>query len=106
MVLDPFCGTGTTGIAALALGRRFTGIDLSPEFAAIAAERLRHAAAQPPGNESGNDRRHEVSGMPQRHCRAVPQKPCSAPPKRPPGSVRSQARSSARPGGQVHQHAH
>jgi DNA methylase len=43
MVLDPFCGTGTTGLAALALGRRFTGIELSPAFAALAAERLRHA---------------------------------------------------------------
>jgi site-specific DNA-methyltransferase (cytosine-N4-specific) len=44
MVLDPFCGTGTTGLAALQLGRRFTGIDLNPAFAALAEERLRHAA--------------------------------------------------------------
>jgi site-specific DNA-methyltransferase (cytosine-N4-specific) len=44
MVLDPFCGTGTTGLAALQLGRRFTGIDLNPAFAVLAAERLRHAA--------------------------------------------------------------
>ena len=52
MVLDPFCGTGTTGLAALALGRRFTGIELNPAFAALAAERLRHAAArQPDGTE-------------------------------------------------------
>jgi DNA modification methylase len=51
MVLDPFCGTGTTGLAALALGRHFTGIDLNPAFAALAAERLRHAAA--PGNDGG-----------------------------------------------------
>jgi DNA modification methylase len=50
MVLDPFCGTGTTGIAALTLGRRFTGIDLNSEFAELAAERLRQAASQPPGN--------------------------------------------------------
>ena len=42
-VLDPFTGTGTTGLAALQLGRRFTGIELSPEFAALAAERLAHA---------------------------------------------------------------
>jgi len=49
MVLDPFAGTGTTGIAALALGRRFTGIDLNPAFAELAAERLRNAAIQPPG---------------------------------------------------------
>jgi site-specific DNA-methyltransferase (cytosine-N4-specific) len=43
-VIDPFCGTGTTGLAALQLGRNFTGIDLSPAFAALAAERLRNAA--------------------------------------------------------------
>jgi DNA modification methylase len=49
LVLDPFCGTGTTGLAALALGRRFTGIDLNPAFAELAAERLRQAASQPPG---------------------------------------------------------
>ena len=54
MVLDPFCGTGTTGIAALALGRQFTGIELNPAFAALAAERLRHAAQpEPEGTEGG-----------------------------------------------------
>jgi site-specific DNA-methyltransferase (cytosine-N4-specific) len=52
MVLDPFCGTGTTGIAALALGRQFTGIELSPAFAALAAERLRHAAQPDPDGGS------------------------------------------------------
>jgi DNA modification methylase len=41
LVLDMFCGTGTTGLAALTLGRRFAGIELSPAFAALAAERLR-----------------------------------------------------------------
>jgi site-specific DNA-methyltransferase (cytosine-N4-specific) len=50
IVLDPFCGTGTTGLAALALGRRFTGIELNPAFAALAAERLRHAAGPGAGN--------------------------------------------------------
>jgi site-specific DNA-methyltransferase (adenine-specific) len=53
MVLDPFCGTGTTGLAALALGRHFTGIDLNPAFAALAAERLRHAAQTEPGGPQG-----------------------------------------------------
>jgi DNA modification methylase len=39
-VLDPFAGSGTTGAAALRLGRRFIGCELDPDFAAIAAERL------------------------------------------------------------------
>jgi DNA modification methylase len=46
-VLDPFTGTGTTGLAALQLSRRFTGIELSPKFATLAAERLTQA-----GNEN------------------------------------------------------
>jgi hypothetical protein len=56
MVLDPFCGTGTTGIAALALGRLFTGIELSPAFAALAAERRRHTAQPEPDGTDGGSR--------------------------------------------------
>lgn len=51
-VLDPFCGTGTTGIAARQLGRHFTAIELNPAFAEIAAERLRAAAAAEPDSDS------------------------------------------------------
>jgi DNA modification methylase len=43
-VLDMFAGTGTTGLAALQLGRRFTGIELSLKFARLATERLAAAA--------------------------------------------------------------
>jgi DNA modification methylase len=43
-VLDPFTGTGTTGLAAIQLGRRFTGIELSARFAALAATRLSQTA--------------------------------------------------------------
>ena len=49
-VLDPFAGSGTTGLAALQLGRRFTGIDLSPDFARLAAERLTQAFADRKGD--------------------------------------------------------
>jgi site-specific DNA-methyltransferase (adenine-specific) len=40
-VLDPFAGSGTTGVAALLEGRRFVGIEITEEYAAIARERLR-----------------------------------------------------------------
>jgi site-specific DNA-methyltransferase (adenine-specific) len=39
IVLDPFCGTGTTMRVAKSLGRRSIGIDLSPEFIEISEER-------------------------------------------------------------------
>ena len=44
IVLDPFCGTGTTGVAALMLGRRFIGIDLYQEYADIARARCQKAS--------------------------------------------------------------
>jgi DNA modification methylase len=48
-VLDPFAGSGTTGLAAIQLDRRFTGIDLSPDFARLAAGRLAQAVADRTG---------------------------------------------------------
>jgi DNA modification methylase len=40
-VLDPFLGSGTTAVAALRLGRAFTGIELNPDYLAIAERRVR-----------------------------------------------------------------
>ncbi|MCU0425249.1 MAG: site-specific DNA-methyltransferase [Candidatus Kapabacteria bacterium] len=40
LVLDPFCGSGTTCVAAKMLGRRYCGIDISPKYIAYAEERL------------------------------------------------------------------
>jgi len=39
-VLDPFSGAATTGLAALQLGRRYVGVDLSSQYAALAKRRL------------------------------------------------------------------
>jgi site-specific DNA-methyltransferase (adenine-specific) len=43
LVLDPFLGSGTTGVAAIKLGRRFVGVELSEDYAAKAAVRLSKA---------------------------------------------------------------
>nr|WP_308624647.1 site-specific DNA-methyltransferase [uncultured Eisenbergiella sp.] len=40
IVLDPFFGAGTTGVAALELGRRYIGIELNPEYCKIADQRI------------------------------------------------------------------
>jgi len=39
-VLDPFCGSGTTGVVALRLGRRFMGIELSAAYIEMARRRI------------------------------------------------------------------
>jgi len=40
LILDPFVGSGTTGLVAGKLDRRFVGIELNPEYHAIAHRRL------------------------------------------------------------------
>ena len=47
LVLDPFLGAGTTGVAAEMLGRDWLGIELNPEFAALAERRIAEARASP-----------------------------------------------------------
>lgn len=42
-VLDPFMGSGTTGVACIKTGRRFIGIEIEPAYFAIACERIRKA---------------------------------------------------------------
>lgn len=43
VVLDAFCGSGTTGVAAQKLNRRWIMNDSSPEYAAVAEKRLSQA---------------------------------------------------------------
>ena len=40
VVLDPFFGSGTTGIVAKKLGRNFIGIELKPEYKDMAENRM------------------------------------------------------------------
>lgn len=44
LVLDPFAGSGTTGVAALAEGRGFLGVELTAQYATIARSRIAAAA--------------------------------------------------------------
>ena len=48
IVLDPFTGSGSTGVAALAEGARFVGIEFSSEYSTIARARIHHAAQETP----------------------------------------------------------
>ncbi len=52
LVLDPFMGSGTTGIAALRSGRRFIGIEKDERFFKMACRRLEAELANPPAQEN------------------------------------------------------
>ena len=40
VILDPFCGSGTTGVEAVRLGRAFIGIEVNEEYIEISKRRL------------------------------------------------------------------
>jgi len=46
LVLDPFMGSGTTGVACARLGRKFIGIEIEPKYFDIACERVRREYEQ------------------------------------------------------------
>jgi len=43
LVLDPFCGSSTTGVAAVLLNRKYVGIDLEEEYLQLSEKRLEEA---------------------------------------------------------------
>jgi site-specific DNA-methyltransferase (adenine-specific) len=47
VVLDPFMGSGTTGVACAKLGRKFIGIEIEPKYFDIACRRIEAAYKQP-----------------------------------------------------------
>ncbi len=42
-VIDPFAGSGTTGVACIETGRRFVGIEIDENYFKVACNRLRSA---------------------------------------------------------------
>jgi site-specific DNA-methyltransferase (adenine-specific) len=45
-ILDPFMGSGTTGVAAVRMGRKFIGIERDPDYFDIACKRIEQAQRQ------------------------------------------------------------
>jgi len=45
-ILDPFMGSGTTGVACVQTGRKFIGIEIDPGYFEIAKKRIMEAQAQ------------------------------------------------------------
>ena len=46
-ILDPFMGSGTTGVACVKLGRKFIGIEIDERYFDIACRRIEAAERQP-----------------------------------------------------------
>ncbi|PZN13068.1 MAG: modification methylase, partial [Proteobacteria bacterium] len=60
VVLDPFFGTGTTGAVAKRLGRHWIGIERDPEYARLAAERIKRVhPVSPSALETARSKRSE-----------------------------------------------
>lgn len=47
LILDPFMGSGTTGVAAVKLGRKFIGVEIEERYFDIAVRRISEALKQP-----------------------------------------------------------
>jgi len=47
LILDPFMGSGTTAVACVKEGRHYIGIDISPDYCAIAEQRIKVELSQP-----------------------------------------------------------
>jgi site-specific DNA-methyltransferase (adenine-specific) len=61
-ILDPFMGAGTTGVAAVQMGRKFIGIEREPKYFEIACRRIEDAQRQEPLFEAPK-RAHEQIGL-------------------------------------------
>lgn len=63
VILDPFFGSGSTGVAALAEGLRVIGCEMMPEYVEIARRRCQHAYALPPDDPERAEQRMDTKGQ-------------------------------------------
>jgi site-specific DNA-methyltransferase (adenine-specific) len=61
--LDPYMGSGTTGVAALQTGRKFIGIERDPAYFEMACRRIEQAYAQRPLFDAQPQRKPEQLGL-------------------------------------------
>ena len=52
VILDPFSGSGTTGMVALQLGRNYIGFDLNADYLKLAEERITSWHKEPRGRKA------------------------------------------------------
>ena len=62
-ILDPFMGSGSTGVAAIQMGRAFVGIERDPEYFRIACRRIEQAYNQRPLFEAAPQPKPEQMGL-------------------------------------------
>jgi site-specific DNA-methyltransferase (adenine-specific) len=55
-ILDPFLGSGTTGVAAVLAGKRFIGIEQDPVYFEYACRRIEKATQQQEAQSDGRSR--------------------------------------------------
>lgn len=60
-VLDPFIGSGTTALAAIQLARNYVGIDINPEYVALAQERVANVQMQLPNIVAEPDETYQIT---------------------------------------------
>ena len=54
LVLDPFCGSSTTGVAAMSLNRKYVGMDMEDEYLELSKKRLKETGQKPPSSTYKN----------------------------------------------------
>ncbi|GBD11729.1 Modification methylase DpnIIB [bacterium HR23] len=78
-VIDPYAGIGTTVVAAKLLGCRFLGVELSPQYAQVAFQRLEHAEEERPRLEEELQRHRVEVTFRERKARGLARPPSRRP---------------------------
>jgi len=68
VIYDPYMGSGPVGIACMQLGYQYVGVEIDPNYFAIAEKRISQAALQPglfitSSNQKQEPKQHELFGQ-------------------------------------------